>query len=128
MKIEIRETTKGKTEDWLARLQNARFDDVLDTYAQEGVSALSEATPIKTGKTAQSWRSECVSNGHSNKSGSINWYNDNTTPEGESIALLIQYGHATGTGGYVPPNDFINPALEPILDETIKSVWERIIE
>ena len=77
-----------------------------------GVEALRAATPVNTGKTADSWTYEVKS---SPGSTTIEWKNTNVNNH-VNIALIIQYGHGTGWGGYVPPNDYINPALKPVYD------------
>ena len=77
-----------------------------------GVEALSAATPKDSGKTASSWYFEIESNGDPY---TINWKNSNVN-KGVNIAYIIQMGHGTGTGGYVVGRDYINPAMEPILD------------
>ena len=45
---------------------------------------------------------------------------------GVPIALLIQYGHGTGTGGYVQGRDYIKPAIRPIFDNLAKDLWEEV--
>ena len=45
---------------------------------------------------------------------------------GIPIAIIIQYGHGTGTGGYVKGRDYINPALRPIFDELAKNAWREV--
>jgi hypothetical protein len=42
------------------------------------------------------------------------------------VAVLIQYGHATGTGGIVQGRDFINPALRPIFDQMAADMWKEV--
>lgn len=94
----------------------------LDKYGQMGVDALSNATPRDSGETAQSWRYKIIK-----KKGrvSIEWYNTHVN-QGAQIALLIQYGHGTGTGGYVVGQDYINPAIRPIFDKILDEVWKKV--
>lgn len=100
-----------------------RIIKLLDSYGREGVRALSSATPEDSGLTASSWRYETdVSRG----SFSIAWYNDNTTSTGTPVAILLQYGHGTGTGGYVQGRDYINPAIEPIFNRIADAVWQEV--
>lgn len=96
----------------------------LDHFGKIGVSALAKATPTETGKTASSWRYKIIQ-----KRGlyGIEWYNDNVN-EGEVIALLIQYGHGTGTGGYIEGIDYINPAIRPIFTSMIDDVWKKVTQ
>ena len=94
----------------------------LNHYAQMGVDALKSATPVDTGKTADSWYYEI----HKSISGiTIRWCNSNIN-EGVPIAVILQYGHGTGTGGYVEGTDYINPAIKPIFDEIADAVWKEV--
>ena len=96
---------------------------VLDKYGREGVTALSMATPVDTGKTAASWRYRITSNATSL---TIEWLNDNETKDGIPIVVLIQYGHGTGNGGYVQGRDFVNPAIQPIFDKIADTLWKEV--
>ena len=121
----IRIRNKG---DWsitykqLRRLQNNNYRDILESYGQKGVAALASATPKETGKTANSWRYEIELK--SNQS-IIHYVNDNIN-EGVNIALILQYGHGTGTGVYVAGRDYINPAIQPIFDTMADNVWKEV--
>ena len=93
-----------------------------DKYGRMGVDALSKATPVDTGKTAASWTYEIQETG----SGiSIVWSNTNVN-KGENIAILLQYGHGTRSGGYVAGRDYINPALRPIFEEIAEKAWKEV--
>jgi len=95
---------------------------ILNHYGQKGVDALAANTPVDTGLTAKSWGYKIVQNG----SGvSIIWTNSNVI-DGAPIAILLQYGHATGTGGYVEGRDYINPAIQPIFDEIAENAWREV--
>ena len=96
--------------------------DVLEKYAQQGVAALSAATPIDSGRTAISWEYEIIQN---DSSISILWKNINTN-KGVNIALILQYGHGTRNGGYVSGRDYINPALQPIFDKMADAAWKEV--
>ena len=110
-----------KTEAYLDRLKRKDHYKVLEQAAQSGVEALAKATPKKTGKTAASWTYEIVADGERI---SIYWKNDNVTKDGDPIAILLQYGHGTGTGGYVTGLDYINPAIRPVFDNIVDEVWK----
>ena len=97
----------------------------IDQYAQQGVEALSKATPKDTGVTANSWSYEIIRSPHSIK---IEWKNANTTKEGTPIVLLLQYGHGTREGGYVQGRDFINPSIKPTFDKIEEVVWKEVIK
>ena len=95
---------------------------ILERYGQEGVAALSAATPKRTGKTAASWTYN-ISGGDG--SISITWQNSNTNG-GVNIALILQYGHGTRNGGYVTGIDYINPALRPVFDALAEAAWKEV--
>mgnify|MGYP004460664975 FL=1 len=94
----------------------------LNKYGRAGVEALSNATPKDTGQTASSWYYEIK---RSNGSVSIQFKNSNVH-EGVPIAVILQYGHGTGTGGWVEGRDYINPAIQPIFDEIANNAWKEV--
>lgn len=100
----------------------SRIRTVLEDYGNRGVLALSKATPVDTGLTSQSWYYE-VEVGDAVSS--LTFYNSNVN-KGIPIAILIQYGHGTGTGGWVQGRDYINPALQPIFDELSDAIWKEV--
>lgn len=111
-----------KTDTFLKKLLKQDLTTILHRYGQKGVEALSAATPVDTGKTAASWDYTIK---ESPGSATITWTNSNVN-NGVPIALLIQYGHGTGTGGYVPGRDYIKPAIGPILDELADALWKEV--
>lgn len=115
----------SSTENWLKKITSgtSRLFASLEKYGQEGVAALAAATPKDSGDTANSWYYEIVDK---NGSWSIEWKNRNIN-DGVSIAILLQYGHATRNGGYVQGRDYINPALAPILDRAANEGWKLVI-
>lgn len=94
----------------------------LDKYGRAGVAALASATPVDSGKTADSWYYEIK-----NKDGvaSITFLNSNVN-KGVPIAIILQYGHGTGTGGWVEGRDYINPAIQPIFDQIANDAWKEV--
>lgn len=94
----------------------------LDEYAQLGVAALASATPLRSGETAGSWYYEIEKTG---TSAVINFLNSNIN-DGVPIAIILQYGHGTGTGGYVQGQDYINPAIRPIFEEMADQIWREV--
>ena len=80
------------------------------------------ATPIDSGSTASMWRYEIS---YADGSARINWVNDNVN-DGVNIALILQLGHGTGTGGWVEGRDYINPAIQPIFDEMANKIWKEV--
>lgn len=114
----------SKTEKFLKKTLGADYRSVLEKYGREGVVALSNATPMDTGLTASLWRYEIVQEGSSI---SVVWHNDNVQ-KGVNIALILQYGHGTRTGGYVVGRDYINPALHHIFDDMANAAWKEVRE
>lgn len=94
----------------------------LDKYGKAGVAALASATPVDSGLTANSWYYEIV---RGNGTASITFYNSNIH-KGIPIAIILQYGHGTGTGGWVEGRDYINPAIQPIFDELAENAWKEV--
>lgn len=122
----IRISNKGdfsKTLRFLHKIKSRKFFEKLNKYGQVGVDALSNATPKRSGKTAASWSYEVHVSG---TSATISWTNSNEN-KGIPIVVLIQYGHGTRNGGYVPPNDFINPAMRPIFEQIAEEIWMEVI-
>lgn len=110
------------TERYLRRLKETELFAVLNKYGEIGVAALSAATPVKSGTTAASWSFSVVQRpGYY----SIRWHNSNVN-DGLPIAVLLQYGHGTGTGGYVQGRDYINPAVRPIFDRMADEAWKEV--
>lgn len=92
-------------------------------YAKKGVEALSNATPVDSGKTASSWNSEIIIGTNSIN---IYWNNDNIN-KGVNIAVILQYGHGTRNGGYVQGRDYINPAIRPVFDKMAEELWKEVM-
>ena len=114
----------SKTESFLKKLRKLDLDSVLRKYGELGVQALASATPVETGKTAASWDYK-IEKGKGVVT--ITWTNSNVN-NGVPIALLIQYGHGTGTGGYVQGRDYIKPAILPIFDQLADPLWKEVTE
>lgn len=112
----------SKTEKFLLFIQRGQLFKTLDSAAREGVSALASATPVASGLTAASWSYE-IRQGPG--SVTISWLNSNVNA-GVPIAIILQYGHGTGTGGYVQGRDYINPAIRPVFDKIAESVWKAV--
>lgn len=111
-----------KTLSWLQKMQRLNYAGVFDRYGQAGVNALSAATPVESGETANSWYYEIeIKPGLA----SIIWKNRHVE-DGRPIAILLQYGHGTGTGGYVQGRDYINPAMRPIFDQ-IEAAFLKVV-
>lgn len=112
----------SKLTRYLERVKEAVKLGNLDKYGREGVAALASATPIESGKTASSWYYEIE---NSNGSATISFYNSNVN-KGVPIAIILQYGHGTGTGGWVHGRDYINPAIQPVFDRIAEEAWREV--
>lgn len=112
----------SKTLIFFERLKNLFNAGILDKYGKEGVEALSKATPVDSGKTAASWRYEIknLQNGVA-----IEFLNDNVV-DGVPVAILIQYGHHTKSGGWIKGRDFINPAARPVFDRLSEDISRKV--
>lgn len=112
-----------KTDNFLAKILKRDYVSVLNKYGQQGVAALSSATPVDTGLTANSWSYEIVEDSSGIK---IYWKNSNIV-KGVPIAVILQYGHGTGTGGYVEGTDYINPALKSVFEKIADAAWKEVV-
>ena len=112
----------SKLTRFLERAKEAVKLGDLDKYGREGVAALSSATPIDSGKTAESWYYEIK---NQNGSVSINFLNSNVN-KGVPIAVILQYGHGTRNGGWVQGRDYINPWILRIFDKISESAWSEV--
>lgn len=112
----------SKTIRFLERAKHVvRLAD-LDRFGREGVAALASATPVESGLTASSWYYEIT---YTKSGAKIAFYNSNIQ-NGVPIAIILQYGHGTGTGGWVEGRDYINPAIQPIFDRIVDEAWREV--
>lgn len=112
----------SKLTNYLERAKETVGLGNLDRYGREGVAALASATPVDSGLTANSWYYEIV---HDKNSVTIKFLNSNIQ-NGVPIAIILQYGHGTGTGGWVQGRDYINPAIQPIFDKIANDMWREV--
>lgn len=112
----------SKVEKYFEKVKKGARVSALDKYGKAGVAALSSATPVDTGYTAQSWYYEIE---RQNGIVKLNFCNRNIN-NGVPIAIILQYGHGTGTGGWVEGRDYINPALRPIFDKIAEDAWREV--
>ena len=123
MKISF--TQKGdfsKLNRYLVQAKKAVKVRDLDRFGKEGVAALASATPVETGLTAASWYYEIKT---TNGSTTITFNNSNIQ-NGVPIAIILQYGHATGNGGWVEGRDYINPTIQPLFDKIAEEAWKEV--
>lgn len=111
-----------KTERFLNRMKRREYLNVLDEFGRDGVQALRNATPVDSSATAEAWDYEIKRTRNYTE---IVWTNSNIN-DGVPIAVILQYGHGTGTGGYVQGRDYINPAIRPIFDKIAEKAWKVV--
>lgn len=126
--MQIKLSSRGSftnTESFLRRVRTRKWAQHLENFAEEGLTALMAATPKDTGKTADSWTYDIRVSKNSTQ---IVWNNDNRTDgkNGPPIVVLIYYGHGLPHGGYVQPNDFITPVMEPIFKKIADDAWKEL--
>ena len=110
------------TDRFLKTVSKLDIMPALRGLAMKGVNALARATPVDSGLTGSSWGYEIrVTKGTS----SIIWTNSHTV-NGVNVAIILQVGHGTGTGGWVAGRNYINPAIQPIFDQIAEDVWKVV--
>jgi hypothetical protein len=112
----------NRTDAFLDRMIRGDMFPSLEGYAQRGVDALQQATPLESGLTADSWTYEI----RREKDRTTIWWLNTNVVNGFHVAIGLQYGHATGQGGWIEGYDYINPALKPIFDEMADAVWKEV--
>ena len=112
----------ANSERFLSKILKSDMFRALDAYGREGAAALSSATPVDSGLTAASW-SYRITRGRAVYK--ITWTNAHIV-QGVPIAVILQYGHGTGTGGYVAGRDYINPAIRPVFDRIAQAAWKEL--
>ena len=112
----------SKATRYLEKVKGAARLSILDKYGREGVAALASATPVESGLTASSWEYKIE---RTRGSATISFHNTNIQ-NGVPIAIILQYGHGTGTGGWVQGRDYINPVIQPIFDKIANDAWKEV--
>lgn len=123
--ININVSQNGKkTEQWLRKIARGDISTELSRFGEEGLQALARATPVDTGLSATSWGYRVIKK---RRGWTIEWFNTDVIGDnGPPVVILIQYGHATGNGAYIPGRDFINPAMRPVLDKISTELWKKV--
>ena len=112
----------SKSKRYLDRVRRAARLGHFDKFGREGVAALASATPVDSGLTASSWEYKIE---QTKESLTISFHNTNVQ-NGVPIAIILQYGHGTGTGGWVQGRDYINPAIQPVFDRIVDEAWREV--
>jgi hypothetical protein len=125
MRITIRHRGDfSRAKKYFSKAIDAITLDHLSRYGEEGVLALTSATPVDSGKTALSWRYEI----EKNDSGyAIVFHNDNIVDGWFNVAIMLDVGHGTGSGGWVEGRNYIDPAIQPIFDKMAHDAWLEVI-
>lgn len=111
-----------KTERFLEGAKTFNIRPLLKRYGEAGVRALAAATPKDTGELASSWGYEI----QTDRTGARVIWTNSKIVNGIPIAIILQYGHGTGGGGYVQGRDYINPAMRHIFDELADAAWKEV--
>lgn len=113
----------SKLEKYLSKIKDTLTIQRLSKYGEEGVIALKSATPVDSGQTAESWRYEIekTSTGYS-----ISFHNDNVVDGWFNVAIMLDTGHGTGSGGWVEGRNYIDPAIQPIFDKAAHEAWLEV--
>lgn len=112
-----------KTKKYLMGIRRPVKYEVLNRFGRMGVDALMANTPVDSGETARAWGYKIEEKGDRI---SLVFTNSNIN-DGVQIAVIIQYGHGTGTGGWVEGRDYINPAIRPLFDQMVEEIWKGVI-
>lgn len=112
----------SKLTRYLERVKEAARIGILDKYGREGVAALASATPVDSGLASNSWDYEIERIPEGIRLVFFNTDIENGFP----VAIMLQYGHGTGTGGWVEGRDYINPAIQPIFDRIVEEAWREV--
>lgn len=124
MSVKVRSKGGQRTDKFLKTV--SKDDNLfrgLSALGERGVAELSANTPVDSGLTASAWSFQIEISG---RTSSITWLNSSVTRDGTPIAIMLQYGHGTGTGGWVRGRDYINPAMQPVFDKIADDVWKVV--
>jgi hypothetical protein len=113
-----------RTSKYLDSIMKKDLTGIMERLGREGALALSYSTPMDTGEAAASWDYYVERDGDIYR---VVWTNSKMAGR-TPVVVLVQYGHATGTGGYVPGRDFINPALRPIFTKFSDLIFREVVQ
>lgn len=113
-----------KDDTFFKKMKKRYYLRVMEKYAEIGLDALKEATPIDTGKTRDAWKYEITERDEGIVT--LSFINNNSTDTGASIVLLLMLGHGTKDGAYVEGNDFVYPTIKPIFNEMASKIWREV--
>lgn len=111
-----------RTQAFLDRMTRLDLKTRLSRYGDQGLSALRAATPVDSGLAANSWSYEVETNSNGF---SLTWKNFDVE-NGFPVAIMINHGYSTGTGGFVAGRNYINPAIQPVFDRIVNEIWKEV--
>lgn len=113
----------NKLEKWLNKLKNQEYLNMLSKYGEMGVNALRAATPVDTGLAASSWSYSI----EQTEKGTTSLIWSNSDIEGGcKVVILVDRGHATKSGGWVPGRHFIDAALDPVIEQIVEALSREV--
>ena len=124
MKITFRQHGDfSRLQKYLSKSLDAVALQHFQRYGEEGVEALKAATPVDSGKTATSWSYEITQNGSVY---SLEFHNSNVADGWFNVAIMLDLGHGTGTGGWVEGLHFIDPTIQPLFERMAHDLWLEV--
>lgn len=122
----VKFTQKGnfsKFEKYISRSRRiARLKQDAEIIADQCIDELRKATPIYSGLTAESWDYEIEINNRKTRI----FFNNRNIQNGVNVALLLEYGHGTPTGGWVEGKEYIDPAIRKVYLDIINDKWKEL--
>lgn len=100
------------------------YEKRLNNVGKLYVNAIRANTPTRTGELANGFD---YSTGMDNGKPTVSIFN-NSHIEWPQLVVGLEYGHGTGTGGYVPGTHFVSRASKSIESQVSKEVEGVIID
>ena len=114
------------TFEWIKQSLNATPTTALNQLGKDGVSRLRATTPIgETGQTANGWNYRITKNSDGYE---LSWFNIAHPETSIPLVILLEYGHGTGTGGYVPGRHFIKRSMEDVFNKASNTIGKEMIK
>lgn len=123
--MKVKYTTKGDfriSGSFLKNLSTLNVENRMEKLGKEVEEKLRERSPVDSGELKDSWNTT-IEKGRHHISAVIT--NNAHIDQVNNLVYLIEYGHGTGTGGYVPPNPFVSSVIDemrPTIKEEIESM------
>jgi hypothetical protein len=112
-------------QDWLNKVSSRSPNAALNKIAIEGEQSLSANTPKDTGVTASGWQAKITSERGNHE---IAWINTAHPEASVNVAVIIDQGHGTGTGGFVLPRPYIKRSMDKIFSTAGDKIEEELIK